>query len=231
MFVWFRTGLAAVLFVCVSISAFAADKTYEDDALDEAAITLAADLKNESGTVDRPVLMMKEEAAAQIRKQNLGNAAFLYGQIVTVAPNDAAAWRRLADIWLAIPADENDDGSTRYMNARTAAYIAYRRAKTAKDEAAALGSLANAFAKGSEWRQALNALRLATTLDDNPGLKAAYTQLREKYGFRVADFSVDSDAASPRACFQFTEPLLQRADYAPFVSVAGVDKLQREQKT
>ena len=224
MFVWFRTGLAAVLFVCVSISAFAADKTYEDDALDEAAITLAADLKNESGTVDRPVLMMKEEAAAQIRKQNLGNAAFLYGQIVTVAPNDAAAWRRLADIWLAIPADENDDGSTRYMNARTAAYIAYRRAKTAKDEAAALGSLANAFAKGSEWRQALNALRLATTLDDNPGLKAAYTQLREKYGFRVADFSVDSDAASPRACFQFTEPLLQRADYAPFVSVAGVDK-------
>ena len=27
MFVWFRTGLAAVLFACVSISAFAADKT------------------------------------------------------------------------------------------------------------------------------------------------------------------------------------------------------------
>jgi len=224
MFAWFRTGLAAVLFACVSISAFAADKTYKDDALDEAAITLAADLKNESGTIDRPVPMLKEEAAAQIRKQNLGSAAFLYGQIVTVAPNDAAAWRRLADIWLAIPADENDDGSTRYMNARTAAYVAYRRAKTAKDEAAALGSLANAFAKGSEWRQALNALRLATTRDDDPGLKAAYTQLREKYGFRVADFSVDSDAASPRACFQFTEPLLQRADYAPFVSVAGVDK-------
>ncbi|MEM7192631.1 MAG: MG2 domain-containing protein, partial [Pseudomonadota bacterium] len=88
----------------------------------------------------------------------------------------------------------------------------------------ALGSLANAFAKGNEWRPALNALRLATTLDESPALAATYAQLREKHGFRVADFSVDSEATSPRACFQFTEPLLARADYAPFVSVAGIDK-------
>lgn len=224
MVVWFRTGFAAVFFACVSLSAFAADKTYQDDALDEAAITLKADLKNESGTIERPVPMLKEQAAVQLRKQYLGNAAFIYGQIVTAAPNDSEAWRRLADIWLAIPPDEDDDGSERYREARTAAYIAYTQAKTPKGEAAALGSLANAFGRGSEWRPALNALRLATTLDDDPGLAATYAQLREKYGFRVADFSVDSDATSPRACFQFTEPLLARADYAPFVSVAGEDK-------
>jgi len=221
---WFRNGLAAVLFACVSLSASAADKTYQDDALDEAAITLKADLKNESGTIESPVSKLKEQAAAELRKQQLGNAAFIYGQVVTAAPNDSAAWRRLANIWLAIPPDESDDGSERYRNARTAAYIAYTQAKTPKNEAAALGSLANAFAKGSEWRPALNTLRLATTLDDDPSLAANYAQLREKYGFRVADFSVDSDAASPRACFQFTEPLIARADYAPFVAVAGQDK-------
>ncbi len=224
MIAWFRTGLTAVLLVFVSTFADAADKIFQDDALDDAAFTLAADLKNESGTIERPVAMLKEQAAGQLRKQNLGNAAFIYGQIVTAEPDDATAWQRLADIWLAIPPDETDDGSARYKNARAAAYIGYRRAKSPKAEAAALAALANAFGKGGEWRPALNALRLATILDDDPGLKAAYAQLREKYGFRVTDFSVDSDAASPRACFQFTEPLLKRADYAPFVAVAGEDK-------
>ncbi len=35
---------------------------------------------------------------------------------------------------------------------RTAAYISYQRATNAKDEAAALITLANAFGKRDEWR-------------------------------------------------------------------------------
>ena len=224
MVAWFRAGLTAALLIFVSTPAFAADKTFQDDALDEAAITLAADLKNESGTVELPLIKLKEQAAVQLRKQNLEGAAFTYGQIVTVAPNDSTAWRRLADIWLAIPPDDSDDGSTRYQNARAAAYLAYQRAKTPKEEAGALSTLATAFGKGEEWRPALNVLALALKLDANPGLNATYDQLREKYGFRVSNFSVDSDAASPRACFQFSEPLLKRADFSPFVAVAGQDK-------
>ncbi|MGK2923905.1 MAG: alpha-2-macroglobulin family protein [Methyloceanibacter sp.] len=224
MVAWFRAGLAAALLIFVATPTSAADKAFQDVALDEAAITLAADLKNESGTVELPVIKLKEQAAVQLRKQDLEGAAFTYGQIVTVAPDDSTAWRRLADIWLAIPPHETDDGSVRYRNARTAAYIAYRRATTPKQEAAGLATLATAFGKGGDWRPALNALHLALTLDDNQGLKVTYDQLREKYGFRVSNFSVDSDAASPRACFQFTEPLLKRADFSPFVSVAGRDK-------
>ena len=132
MLTWFRAGLVAALFVFVSTPAPAAEKTFQDDALDDAAITLEADLKDESGTVELPVIKLKEQAAAKLRAQDLESAAFIYGQIVTVAPNDSAAWRRLADIWLAIPPDDNDDGSTRYENARTAAYIAYQRATIAQ---------------------------------------------------------------------------------------------------
>ncbi len=73
-------------------------------------------------------------------------------QIVTVEPNDANAWRRLADIWLLIPATEEDDGSTRVERARTAAYIAYQRSTTPDEESASLVTLANAFAKREEWR-------------------------------------------------------------------------------
>jgi uncharacterized protein YfaS (alpha-2-macroglobulin family) len=224
MVAWFRAGLAAALLVFISTPALAADKAFQDDALDDAAITLEATLKNDVGTVELPVIKLKKQAAALLRLQDLEGAADRYEQIVTVVPDDDAAWRRLADIWLAIPTNENDDGSLRFENARTAAYIAYQQAGTPKAEAAALTTLATAFGRSDQWRPALNTLNLALRLDTNPGLKATYDQLREKYGFRVTNFTVDSDAASPRACFQFTEPLLQRADFSPFVSVAGQDK-------
>ncbi len=35
---------------------------------------------------------------------------------------------------------------------------------------------------------------------------------------------VDSDGASPRACFQFSEDLAKRVDFAPFLALAGTDK-------
>ena len=224
MFTWLRAGLFAALFVFVTTPSPAAEKTFQDDALADAAISLEADLKDEAGTVTKPPAKLKQEAEALFKSQDLAGAANIYVQIVTVAPNDGNSWRRLADLWLLIPATEEDDGSTRIERARTAAYIAYQRSTTPEDESAALVTLANAFTKREEWRQALNALKLALDLRETPELRASYEGLREKYGFRVSNFSVDSDAASPRACFQFSETLPKRTDYSPFVSVAGQDK-------
>src|SRR6185312_17328614 len=133
-------------------------------------------------------------------------------------------WRRLADLWLRMPATEEADGSTRVEPARTAAYIANQRSSTPDDESASLVTLASAFAKREEWRSALDALKLALTLHASPELQAQYAALREKYGFRVSNFSVDSDAASPRACFQFSESLPKRTDFSPYVAVSGEDK-------
>jgi uncharacterized protein YfaS (alpha-2-macroglobulin family) len=224
MSAWFRAGLFAALFVFATASSPAAEKTFQDDALDDAAITLEADLKEDAGAVDEPLAKLKQEADALLKRQDLEGAANIYMQIVAIAPDDAKAWRKLADIWLLIPATTEDDGATRFENARTAAYIAYRRSATAEEESASLITLATAFTKREEWRQALNALALANQLHGTPDLKTAYDALREKYGFRVANFSVDSDAASPRACFQFTETLPKRTDFSPYVAVAGQDK-------
>ena len=221
---WFRAGMFAALFVFATTPSPAAEKTFQDDALNDAAITLEADLKDEAGSVEKPLVKLKQEADGLIKSQDLAGAADIYVQIVTVEPNDATAWRRLADLWLLIPATEEDDGSTRVERARTAAYIAYQRSTTPDEESASLVTLASAFAKREEWRSALDALKLALTLHASPELQAQYTALREKYGFRVANFSVDSDAASPRACFQFSETLPKRTDFSPFVSVVGQDK-------
>ena len=50
-------------------------------------------------------------------------------------------------------------------------------------------------------------------------------RMREDHGFRLLDYSVDADSASPRACFQFSEALPgRRTDFSPFVAVAGQDK-------
>ena len=53
----------------------------------------------------------------------------------------------------------------------------------------------------------------------------AYEALRAEHGFRALDYSIDADAASPRACVQFSEDLAKgRVDFAPFVVLKGVDQ-------
>ena len=223
MYAWFRAGLAAALLLLVAIPTYAAEKVYENPDLANAAVTLEADLKDDA-PIAAPVAQMKKDAAALLKANDLAGAATAYAQIVVAAPIDAVAWRRLADIWLTIPVTDQDDGSARFERARTAAYIAYERSTNPKDEAAALVTLANAFGKASDWRPALNALKAALQTSATPDLKLTYDQLREKYGFRVSNNSVDNDASSPRACFQFTEKLPKRTDFAPYISVAGQDK-------
>src|SRR3989337_2463799 len=78
-----RAGLFAALFVFVATPSPAAEKTFQDDALDDAAITLQADLKDEAGTVEKPLLKLKQEADAALKAQDLEGAANIYVQIVT----------------------------------------------------------------------------------------------------------------------------------------------------
>ena len=75
MVAWFRAGLVAALLVFISTPALAADKAFQDDALDDAAITLEASLKNEAGTVELPVIKLKEQAAASAQAQHAPSAA------------------------------------------------------------------------------------------------------------------------------------------------------------
>src|SRR5437879_9561130 len=55
-------------------------------------------------------------------------------------------------------------------------------------------------------------------------VRGQYEKMRDEHGFRLLDYTVDSDGASPRACFQFSEDLAKRVDFAPFLALAGTDK-------
>ena len=53
-------------------------------------------------------------------------------------------------------------------------------------------------------------------------VQAAYADLRSRQGFRVIGNTIDTDSATPRACVQFSEPLVKSGvDYTPFVTLDG----------
>ena len=91
--------------------------------------------------------------------------------------------------------------------ASTAAYIAYQRTGNRNEEADSLVLLGNVLAQRQMWRPALDALRLSLELREAANVRAQYERMREEHGFRVLDYTVDADTASPRACFQFSEGL------------------------
>ena len=67
-------------------------------------------------------------------------------------------------------------------------------------------------------------MRLSLDLREVADVRGQYEKLRDEHGFRLLDYTVDSDSASPRACFQFSEELAKRTDFAPYLALAGNDK-------
>ena len=92
------------------------------------------------------------------------------------------------------------------------------------EEADALAALGRALSERKLWRPALDALRLSLDLREVADVRGQYERMRDEHGFRLLDYTVDSDGATPRACFQFSEELAKRVDFAPFVALAGTDK-------
>jgi alpha-2-macroglobulin len=244
-----RAGLMAALVLFASFLApcfsFAADKPYHRDDLADAAIRLEGQLKSEAGVITKPPVALRQEAVQAATRNDPRALLPLLRQIAVAAPKDSANWLRFAKTMMQITAADSSERMTLLDRAATAAYIAYQRAPAGSQggsqtapqagpqavppagsqEADALSVIGQSFALRSLWRPALDALRLSLDLREVADIRAQYDKLRDDHGFRILDYSVDSDSASPRACFQFSEALPGRStDFLPFVSVARRDK-------
>jgi uncharacterized protein YfaS (alpha-2-macroglobulin family) len=221
-------ALVSLLSVLLSVAASAAGKPFQRDDLDDSAIKLEAQIRSDAGTVAKPAAALKREADAALEKRDYRAAMQTLSLIAVVTPKDAANWLRLARAVLQVhsqtPASQENDRQMLIERATTAAYLAYRRATNPAEEAEALEALGRIYAERKIWRPALDTMRLSLDLRETAQLRTAYEELRERQGFRILDYSVDSDAASPRVCFQFSEELGRRADFSPFVAVVGQDK-------
>jgi hypothetical protein len=225
MFRSVRALVGAAFVALFAVSAFAADKPFQRDDLADAAIRLEAKIKTDSGTVSKPVAALKREADVAFQRNDPRSGMVLLGQIATLAPDDAANWLRLARTILQIYTPNAQERTELIERAATAAYIAYQRTQSRDEEADALSVLSRTFSDRKLWRPALDTLRLSLEIKEIADLRANYEKMRSDHGFRLLDYSVDSDSASPRACFQFSESLPgRRTDFSPFVAVAGQDK-------
>jgi len=225
MFTSVRAGLAAAFIALAFIPALAVDKAFKRSDLDDAAIKLEAQIKSDAGTVTKPAATLRHDADAAFQKNDFRTGMTVLGQLVTVAPADASNWLRLARTVLQIRPRDDRERALLLDRGSTAAYIAYQRASARDLEADSLGLLGKTLADRKLWRPALDSMRLALDLHESADLRGQYERLRTEHGFRMLDYSVDSDAISPRACFQFSEELPgRRTDFSPFVAVAGQDK-------
>ncbi len=193
-----------------------ARQSFVSEELENDAIRLEQNIGKDLGALaSRPLPQLHKDLAQALGSKDSKAALKLFAAIVAANPNDSGAW--IAYSRAAIAAGDEDE----FRSAGTAAaYIAYERAGSKPEQAAALAWLGEIFAKRGMWRPALDAYRASLDLADLAQVRNIYTDMREKHGFRILDY--DNESASPRACFQFSEPLaLGKADFAPFVTASG----------
>jgi len=137
--------------------------------------------------------------------------------VVSDAGQDWADYARLANA-VAFATSNQSDRNKLYQTALEAAISGYLRAASPAQEANALIEMATALENLGRGRQMIPALRLAQAASPRADTAEAIDRAVGLFGFRVTDSSVESDAASPRICAQFSESLVETGvDYAPFV--------------
>ena len=138
-----RAGLAAALLTLawVLAPASAAEKSFKQSALDEAAIKLEAQIKSDAGAVAKPAATLRRDADTAFQKNEFRSGMVVLSQLVTVAPDDASSWLRLARTILQIKPRDDREKALLFDRASTAAYIAYQRAGDRNLEADSLSVL------------------------------------------------------------------------------------------
>jgi uncharacterized protein YfaS (alpha-2-macroglobulin family) len=217
-------GFAASVLLLVPFTASSQEKSFSRSDLNAGAARLEAQLQRELTSRPRsPAELRKEADAANTEKDARVHAQRL-GELAIHAEKDASLWLRYARALGEIKPQNAAERNIVRDRTAAAAYIAYRRTANRAQESEALEIVGRIYADRELWRPALETLKFAIERRETAELKSFYENLRDTHGFRVLDYSVDADVASPRACIQFSEPLAAKVDFAPFISVQGIDK-------
>ncbi len=200
-----------------------AQKAFVRDDLATSGAALEERLKRQvavPGTVDANALLRQAEVL--MARNDARRALPLVNQAAMAAPRNTTAWRAMARAAIAIEAKDYREKYELQEQALSAAYLAYQRSGEKADEALSLRVLGLVLRTREMWRPALTTYRLSLEAEENTDVRKIYEDLRDKRGFRLTENKTDSDSATPRTCFTFSEPLARgRIDFAPYVAITG----------
>lgn len=190
----------------------------------------ARKLKSDLGVTDEQQAQGEDTLLGLARQQSaakdMPNAVENYKAALAFSPDDGALWTELAESAIRVESNYEISGES-----VSAALNAYQQSRTTAARTSALNLLARSFEKTQSYRGALNAYKASLALSDTPDIRAAYNDLRTRQGFRVVNNTVDTDSANPRACVQFSEPLVKTGvDYSSFVTMDGAAPKAMEAK-
>ncbi|MFY9210105.1 MAG: alpha-2-macroglobulin family protein [Aestuariivita sp.] len=173
----------------------------------------------------RDVALQDVLDAARSREAGANMQEALRWMGVAVAMTDRAdLWVEYARLSLAVDPDNNEARRQLTKRALLAAANAYLRGESGTVRANALMQLAPALENLGRGRDMVSALRLAQSEASRSDIELALDAAIAKYGFRIVDTQVDSDAAAPRVCVEFSESLAKTGvDYEPFVRLPSTD--------
>ncbi|MEZ5926347.1 MAG: alpha-2-macroglobulin [Hyphomicrobiaceae bacterium] len=216
--------LAFALLGLFSASVSAETKPYVNDEAAADAARYEDYLKKAYKADGKPVATHRKQGDRLLAAGDLRGAATSYISAVLASRTDARSWLGLATALLATPPANDDERYNLPVNATGAAYAAYANASKPETRAEALATLAGALKQRSYWRSAINAYKASLELTEVATVRTAYEALVAEQGFRILDYTVDSDAASPRLCIQFSELLARtQGDFSSYVSIDGKD--------
>ncbi|HVV93455.1 MAG TPA: alpha-2-macroglobulin [Hyphomicrobiales bacterium] len=221
---WRLVAVAAGI-VAMAGAALAATKDYRPRDLVAGSLKLEAELTREAAKSDSTASQALAAGIADVRQGNWRAAMTDLAVAAGLDPRSEQAWRNYAVALLRLTPAKNENAGAIVARGGFAAYEAYLLSPDPKGEARALALIGESYSRREEWRPSIDALKASLDRFEQPEVRAAYTKVREAHGFRVVNYTVDSDAASPRACVQFSEKLAPgRRDFSPFVAVQGIDK-------
>jgi len=218
---WFFTSLATIIVLLAhapGVAAFANDQIARE--AEQFERYLRQSWKIEEGASAQ---YYRDRGDTARKNGNPRAATGAYASAVVLEKNDAATWLALSRAYSAIEPANYSERTNFGRNATSSAWLAYQRADGKALKAAALAELGKALEARSMWRPAIDAYAASLDVQEAKRVRMAYEKLRAERGFRVLDYTVESDAAAPRVCVQFSERLAKGVDFATYISVDGGD--------